>query len=56
MSLKTAASRHTAVVVYGREWFFGGGGIYDLEPGQTPYGTPVQTIECAALPPSSVSC
>jgi hypothetical protein len=36
---------HTAVVVYGREWFFGGGGIYDLEPGQTPYGTPVQTID-----------
>lgn len=36
---------HTAVVVFGREWFFGGGGIYDLEPGQTPYGTPVQTID-----------
>lgn len=37
--------RHTAVVVYGREWFFGGGGIFDLEPGQTPYGSPVQVIE-----------
>jgi hypothetical protein len=38
------------VVVFGREWFFGGGGIYDLEPGQTPYGTPVQTIEYAPPP------
>lgn len=60
--------RHTAVVVYGREWFFGGGGIFDLEPGQTPYGSPVQTIEyvitappalgpffCAAVMPSSSS-
>ncbi len=38
------------MVVFGREWFFGGGGIYDLEPGQTPYGTPVQTIEYASRP------
>ncbi|CAL4917129.1 unnamed protein product [Urochloa decumbens] len=32
---------HTGVVVYGREYYFGGG-IQQGQPGQTPYGTPVR--------------
>ncbi|CAN6299115.1 unnamed protein product [Urochloa humidicola] len=32
---------HTGVVVYGREYYFGGG-IQQDQPGQTPYGTPVR--------------
>ena len=31
---------HTAVVVYGRELFFGGAGICDAPPGATHYGPP----------------
>lgn len=33
--------RHTGVVVYGREYYFGGG-IQQGQPGRTPYGTPVR--------------
>uniref|UniRef100_A0A0E0ITG8 PPPDE domain-containing protein n=2 Tax=Oryza nivara TaxID=4536 RepID=A0A0E0ITG8_ORYNI len=33
--------RHTGVVVYGKEYFFGGG-IQKDHPGRTPYGTPVR--------------
>lgn len=33
---------HSALGVYGREYYFGGGICTDL-PGQTPYGTPVHT-------------
>lgn len=36
--------RHTGIVVYGNEYFFGGG-IQHLPVGRTPYGTPIQTIE-----------
>ena len=31
---------HTAIVVYGREIFFGGAGIFDAAPGCTHYGPP----------------
>jgi len=34
---------HTGVVVFGKEFFFGGG-IQDDVPGRTPYGVPVQRI------------
>ena len=34
---------HTGVVVFGKEFFFGGGIQHD-EPGRTPYGTPVDKI------------
>jgi len=37
-------SRHTGIVVYGNEYFFGGG-IQHLPVGRTPYGTPIRTIE-----------
>jgi len=33
--------RHTGVVVYGREYYFGGG-IQQGQPGRTPYGTPIR--------------
>lgn len=33
--------RHTGVVVYGREYYFGGG-IQQDRPGRTPYGTPIR--------------
>jgi len=36
--------RHTGVIVYNQEYFYGGG-INIATPGMTPYGTPVQTIE-----------
>ncbi|XP_039784026.1 deubiquitinase DESI2-like isoform X2 [Panicum virgatum] len=32
---------HTGVVVYGREYYFGGG-IQEGQPGRTPYGTPIR--------------
>ncbi|KAL1211924.1 DeSI-like protein [Cardamine amara subsp. amara] len=35
---------HTGIVVYGNEYFFGGG-IQTLPVGNTPYGTPTRTIE-----------
>jgi len=35
---------HTGIVVYGMEFFFGGG-IQRMLPGQSPYGTPVQILE-----------
>eukprot|EP00282_Hemiselmis_andersenii_P024451 CAMPEP_0172019268 /NCGR_PEP_ID=MMETSP1041-20130122/12546_1 /TAXON_ID=464988 /ORGANISM="Hemiselmis andersenii, Strain CCMP439" /LENGTH=150 /DNA_ID=CAMNT_0012674431 /DNA_START=48 /DNA_END=497 /DNA_ORIENTATION=- len=34
---------HTAIVVHGREWFFGGG-IQSAVPGTTQYGHPVQRV------------
>ncbi|KAJ1485491.1 PPPDE putative peptidase domain-containing protein, partial [Baffinella frigidus] len=34
---------HTGVVVYGREYFFGGG-IQNGVPGRTPYGSPVERV------------
>ena len=33
---------HTSVVVYGTEWFFGGGGIERCLPGTTQLGPPLQ--------------
>eukprot|EP01012_Entosiphon_sulcatum_P048660 TRINITY_DN67166_c0_g1_i1.p1 TRINITY_DN67166_c0_g1~~TRINITY_DN67166_c0_g1_i1.p1 ORF type:complete len:219 (+),score=43.52 TRINITY_DN67166_c0_g1_i1:54-710(+) len=44
---------HTAVVVYGREWFFGGG-ICHAPPGRTQYGTPIErvTLGTTHVPPS----
>ena len=43
---------HTGVVVYNREYFFGGG-IQSLPPGETPFGRPMERIELSAtaLPP-----
>lgn len=35
---------HTGVVVFGKEYYFGGG-ICDDQPGMTPYGKPVKTKE-----------
>jgi len=35
---------HTGIVVYGREYYFGGG-ICDDPPSRTPYGSPVKTID-----------
>lgn len=35
---------HTGVVVYGYEYFFGGG-IQHLPAGTTPYGTPIKVVE-----------
>lgn len=34
---------HTSIVVYGREYFFGGG-ICNMAPKTTPYGKPIQEI------------
>lgn len=36
--------RHTGIVVYGNEYFFGGG-IQHLPAGSTPYGTPLKVVE-----------
>lgn len=35
---------HTGIVVYGCEYFFGGG-ICRMSPGMTPYGTPVSKVD-----------
>ncbi|CAF1945552.1 BnaCnng47270D [Brassica napus] len=35
---------HTGIVVYGNEYFFGGG-IQYLPAGTTPYGAPLRTVE-----------
>ncbi|CAN7107642.1 unnamed protein product [Brassica rapa subsp. narinosa] len=35
---------HTGIVVYGNEYFFGGG-IQHLPAGTTPYGAPLRTVE-----------
>lgn len=32
---------HTSLVVFGREYFFGGG-ICQMEPKSTPYGKPIE--------------
>ena len=32
---------HTSIIVYGKEYFFGGG-ICDSQPYHTPYGKPIQ--------------
>jgi len=34
---------HTGIVVFGWEYFYGGGITYDV-PGMTPFGSPVKTI------------
>ena len=36
---------HTGIVVYDREYFFGGGGIESSLPGRSPYGTPIERLE-----------
>ncbi|WZZ69820.1 hypothetical protein YC2023_081190 [Brassica napus] len=36
--------KHTGIVVYGNEYFFGGG-IQYLPAGTTPYGAPLRTVE-----------
>lgn len=36
--------RHTGVVVYGNEYYFGGG-IQQSPAGSTPYGTPMRIVE-----------
>ncbi|XP_058101505.1 uncharacterized protein LOC131245811 isoform X2 [Magnolia sinica] len=38
------SERHTGVVVYGNEYFFGGG-IQHAPAGTTPYGTPVRVVD-----------
>lgn len=40
-----AHSRHTSIVVYGREIFFGQG-ILEARPGTTHHGQPQQIIDC----------
>ncbi|KAM7276298.1 hypothetical protein ACFE04_018164 [Oxalis oulophora] len=35
---------HTGIVVYGNEYFFSGGIVYEL-PGRTPYGRPVNVVD-----------
>ena len=35
---------HTAIIVYEKEYFYGGG-IQSDNPGQTPYGTPARKID-----------
>lgn len=35
---------HTGVVVFGKEYFYGGGICWDA-PGKTPYGNPLRTID-----------
>lgn len=35
---------HTGVVVFGKEYFYGGGICWDT-PGKTPYGNPFRTID-----------
>lgn len=36
--------RHTGVVVYGNEYYFGGG-IQHVPAGKSPYGTPVRVVD-----------
>ncbi len=36
---------HTAVVCFGREWFFGGGGIESCHPGGTVLGQPLKVLD-----------
>eukprot|EP01018_Ginkgo_biloba_P030270 Gb_05101 [translate_table: standard] len=38
------AKRHTGVVVYGKEYYFGGG-IQHTPPGQSPYGKPCRVVD-----------
>jgi hypothetical protein len=38
-------TRHTSVVVFGREIFFGQG-VLESSPGKTHHGQPVQIIDC----------
>lgn len=40
----TRSDRHTGVVVYGNEYFFGGG-IQSTPAGSTPYGRPVRVVD-----------
>jgi desumoylating isopeptidase 1 len=35
---------HTGIVVHGKEYYYGSGISYDL-PGQTPFGSPVKTLD-----------
>lgn len=39
-----ARFRHTGVVVYGNEYYFGGGIQHSLA-GSTPYGTPIRVVD-----------
>ncbi len=36
---------HTAVVCFGREWFFGGGGVESCMPGGTMLGQPLRVLQ-----------
>lgn len=36
--------RHTGIVVYGTEYYFGGG-IQQTPAGKTPYGTPIRVLD-----------
>jgi len=42
---------HTGIVVYGREFYFGGGISYDL-PGHTPFGTWTKCVNQFLGPPT----
>ncbi|CAG8447189.1 8628_t:CDS:2 [Ambispora leptoticha] len=35
---------HTSVVIYGMEWYYGQGILFDL-PGETPYGSPKNILD-----------
>ena len=47
MGKQIDAIYHTAVVVYGKEYFYGGG-IASALPGQTHFGAPLEVIELGA--------
>ncbi|TPX34991.1 hypothetical protein SmJEL517_g02496 [Synchytrium microbalum] len=36
---------HTAVVIFGTEYFFGGGGIEGSTPGGSPFGNPLEVVD-----------
>ena len=36
---------HTGIVVFDREYFFGGGGVESSLPGRSPYGTPIERLD-----------
>ena len=38
---------HSSLIVYGKEYYFGGGICWD-SPEQTPYGKPIEKIEMGA--------
>ena len=42
-TLVTSGVWHTAIIVHGREWFFGASGVESCHPGTTMLGQPLKT-------------